>query len=43
MLEKFFLSLESFGFIHQDLVLPFGALIVVSCLLLALLIYWRSK
>jgi|GEM_PF-5267087 hypothetical protein len=43
MVGRFLQQLETFGFIYQDFIIPFGALIIVFCLLVAAIIHWRFK
>ena len=43
MVGRFLQKLETFGFIYQDFIIPFGALIIVFCLLVAAIIRWRFK
>ena len=43
MVGRFLQRLENFAFVYQDLIIPFGALIIVFCLLVAAIIHWRFK
>lgn len=43
MVGRLFERLETFAFIYHDLIIPFGALIIVFCLLVAAIIRWRFK
>ena len=43
MVGRFFERLETFAFVYQDFIIPFGALIIVFCLLGAAIIRWRFK
>lgn len=43
MVGRLFEQLETFGFVYQDFIIPFGALIIVFCLLVAAMIHWRFK
>lgn len=43
MVGRFLERLETFAFVYQDLIIPFGALIIVFCLLVAAYIHWRFK
>lgn len=43
MVGRLLERLETFGFIYQDLIIPFGALIIVFCLLVAVIIHWRFR
>lgn len=43
MVGRFLERLETFAFVYQDLIIPFGALIIVFCLLAAAIIHWRFK
>lgn len=43
MVGRFLQQLETFGFIYQDFIIPFGALIIVFCLLVAAIIHRRFK
>ena len=43
MVGRLFERLETFAFVYQDLIIPFGALIIIFCLLVAAIIHWRFK
>lgn len=43
MVGRFLERLETFAFVYQDLIIPFGALIIVFCLLVAATIHWKFK
>ena len=43
MVGRLFERLETFAFVYQDLIISFGALIIVFCLLVAAIIHWRFK
>ena len=43
MVGRLFERLETFAFVYQDLIIPFGVLIIVFCLLVAAIIHWRFK
>ena len=43
MVGRLFERLETFGFVYQDLIIPFGTLIIVFCLLVAAIIHWRCR